>query len=175
MGNNKKLNNKTIHLKGGSSFYKPLLIFLLFILLIISSYLLIASFTKKPQTPSKEEEFSKETKRLHDGSKEALNKTLKNKEYEKYQLFMSDYVSGYINAKQYKKARQALDEVKKNVPDDQIDVITYQGRYDLARVDGTEKEYENATDDLAFKLREMGDEKSAQYFEDEFKKSRKDE
>jgi len=170
--NTKDTNKKTNHLKARRYGAFLLCGIILVVLVIGGYYLWVNKSVSDNKERDKQKEYYQQAKQLEDNSQGVVQQALADKDYDKYQIFMTNYADGYIAAKKYKEADEVLNEVKTEVPSDKLSVKTYQSLYDLARANGSEAEYKVATDNLATALRKANDEKSAKYFEDEYKKDR---
>jgi len=99
----------------------------------------------------------------------AMQAMLDDKDYETYQLSQLTFADAALDAKDYSKAQQNLDNITDNVPADKLLQSTYKSLGTLYKATGNKELYKKYTELLIAKLNEQGDKEQVAYYQKELK------
>jgi hypothetical protein len=156
-------------IKSGLKTKKNLLILCFVFLLFGFAYFLNTIITRDTPISSYEKEVSSYYKDMEASDTKITDDSLKQKDYETYQVTLLGYVRGYQESNQPKEAWRVIEGISKNVPEDKLSLGYYMQRSAVAKKLRYKNEFTQSTQKIISIYNDKNNTEQAKLYEEELK------
>ena len=105
--------------------------------------------------------------------KKELDTYLASKQYDRYQSISYRYAERFIEAKDFQRAQEMLDDVKKSVPKSSLSADFYRSQAVVYKIEGSKEKYYRSQEQYIEMLRKEGYEQLAQQMQIQLEKDKR--